>query len=139
MEWSFYSATTSRHHDITLEVQHQVSLFQDADVGLVLFDDVRVNDADIKNSKIQVICVENPAYPTACDFFGITTIMSTNRVWRGKIYLRRKLDYETGPKLYQLLLQAKVRLTMSQNKVASSLGSCCPICVEGWEPEAYIP
>lgn len=76
-------------------------------MGTLVFE-VTVNDADINNQVLSVDCINNPASVTACDTFMVNTTTATNRLWTGKIYLKKELDYESGTKLYQLLLQAKV-------------------------------
>jgi len=76
-----------------------------------VFSDIYVSDADVSNSEISVVCSYNPAFPNACQIFGLNTTASTNTYWSGYVYLRRPLDYETMQETYQLQLTAQVCIT----------------------------
>ena len=83
-------------------------LFQDTPVGTKVFSNVEVNDVDIQNAALTVVCTQTLAFPEACNIFYVNTTLSNNQQWMGDIYLQRPLDYETMVQAYQLTLTAKV-------------------------------
>ncbi|KAF6041176.1 hypothetical protein EB796_000514 [Bugula neritina] len=89
------------------QLRYKTHLSEDTAVGSVVFSDIYVSDADVSNSEISVVCSYNPAFPNACQIFGLNTTASTNTYWSGYVYLRRPLDYETMQETYQLQLTAQ--------------------------------
>ncbi|XP_067945562.1 cadherin-87A-like [Watersipora subatra] len=88
------------------QLRYQKHIPESAPVGSVVFSDVTVNDQDVTNDELQVVCTYNSAFPQACNIFYVNTSVSTNTEWRGNVYLQQPLDYETMQEAYQLHLTA---------------------------------
>ncbi|XP_048477676.1 cadherin-87A isoform X1 [Plutella xylostella] len=84
---------------------YEVDVPEDEAVGRTILHDILVEDKDSVGDNLEVTCVANQQWSSACDMFELVALQSSSHRYSGALVLRRPLDYEQQ-QYYQFQLTA---------------------------------
>ncbi|XP_025829338.1 cadherin-87A [Agrilus planipennis] len=100
---------------------YDIQVDEDALIGATIFSNIRASDADSVGNSLEMVCVDLPDYPDACQKFEVVTFESSQNAFLGGIVLKQKLNYSESQE-YVFLLEATDGELTNTTKVSIKIG-----------------